>query len=126
MQGLTCSGVCQQGGDGVPRRTGEALSARFRIPPCFWVRLLQEARFPLGPKAHCSGCRLTLPSYYTSPHLVSRCGAENRRRKNESTVRKIEGGRHGQGPGAVSDFNTQVTGQIDIFFLLSLHLWIWP
>lgn len=70
VHGLTCSGVCRQGGDGVPRRTGEALSARFRIPPCFWVRLLQEARFPLGPKAHCSGCRLTLPSYYTSPHLV--------------------------------------------------------
>lgn len=64
---LTCSGVCRQGGDGVPRRTGEALSARFRIPPCFWVRLLQEARFPLGPKAHCSGCRLTLPSYYQPP-----------------------------------------------------------
>lgn len=64
MHDLTCSGVCRQGGDGVPRRTGEALSARFRIPPCFWVRLLQEARFPLGPKAHCSGCRLTLPSYY--------------------------------------------------------------
>lgn len=36
------------GGDGVPRRTGEALSARFRIPPCFWVRLLQEARVPVG------------------------------------------------------------------------------
>lgn len=36
------------GGDGVPRRTGEALSARFRIPPCFWVRLLQEAQVPVG------------------------------------------------------------------------------
>ena len=36
------------GGDGVPRRTGEALSARFRIPPCFWVRLLQKAQVPVG------------------------------------------------------------------------------
>lgn len=28
VHGLTCSGACWQGGDGVPRRTGEALSAR--------------------------------------------------------------------------------------------------
>lgn len=48
VRGPTCSGVCWQGGDGVPRRTGEALSARFRIPPCFWVRLLQEARVSVG------------------------------------------------------------------------------
>lgn len=67
MHDPTCSGVCRQGGDGVPRRTGEALSARFRIPPCFWVRLLQEARFPLGPKAHSPVCRISLPSYYPPP-----------------------------------------------------------
>lgn len=67
MHDPTCSGVCRQGGDGVPRRTGEALTARFRIPPCFWVRLLQEARFPLGPKAHSPACRISLPSYYPPP-----------------------------------------------------------
>lgn len=55
----TCSGVCWQRGDGVPRRTGEALSAQFRIPPASGLDCCKRHRFPLGPKAHSANSRFS-------------------------------------------------------------------
>lgn len=59
-----CAG---RGAMGFPGEPGKPSQLDSGFPPCFWVRLLQEARFPLGPKAHSPACRLSLPSYYPPP-----------------------------------------------------------
>lgn len=54
-KGCACSYLLRcvlAGGDGVPRRSGEALSARFRIPPASGLDCRKRHGFPLGPKDH--------------------------------------------------------------------------
>ena len=69
-RGPTCSGVCWQGGNGVPRRTGEALLARFRIPPASGLDCCKRHGFPLGPKAHSAA--IGSPALFHQPGLGQR------------------------------------------------------
>lgn len=94
-RGPTCSGVCWQGGNGVPRRTGEALSARFRIPLASGLVCCKRHGFPLGPKAH--GQPSASPPSDTGPGWVS--GYQAARGADGGGTRREKGRGLGHGLG---------------------------
>lgn len=89
-RGPTCSGACWQGGSGVPRRTGEALSARFRIPLASGVDCCKRHGLPLGPRAHWAPA-LASPPFRQQPRLGQRVQA--------APPRTEGGGGRGRGTG---------------------------
>lgn len=131
---LTCSGVCWQGGDGVPRRSGEALSARFRIPPASRLDCCKRHGCPLGPKALSANSRLSRP---LPPALTGSAGAALRTDGGGRTHWEKDGGlNHGLGTGtAPSQIHSTWMTSAGVriwdrrkkrhFFLPALSNWIW-